>query len=350
MTRYRPDPLDAEERALAAQLPRSRGRSEPTAEMDARILAAARTTPADIPARRRPRRWQVPVALAASLCLAVGLTWQLRQTPSQHAHMDAARPAAIHAIPDAPAEAVAEPRPLAVPSAPPIAAPSTQPIVQEDAFPAPPAPDMARMMAPPSAPAAEKSAVPVARDAAAPEPAQAAPVLQPPAPPAPPAPAMAAPAPAAAVSAFPAEAASNAADTLDSRMPQPAARSRQSTQESARESASAGAPAPVAAPKAFAAPPPPAPPPPPPASAKRAALSAQGRGVVDRNEVEREDDEPPATMNSPSAREAWLRRITELVQQGRLDDARASLAEFRRRYPNERIPAPLRALEHDPPR
>lgn len=57
------------------------------------------------------------------------------------------------------------------------------------------------------------------------------------------------------------------------------------------------------------------------------------------------EDVPPATMASPSARDAWLKRIRELQQQGQLDDARASLAEFRRRYPSAVLPADLRALE-----
>lgn len=54
-------------------------------------------------------------------------------------------------------------------------------------------------------------------------------------------------------------------------------------------------------------------------------------------------------MNSPFAREAWLRRISDLVHEGHIEEARASLAEFRRRYPNERIPAALRDLERHPP-
>ena len=58
-----------------------------------------------------------------------------------------------------------------------------------------------------------------------------------------------------------------------------------------------------------------------------------------------EEDVPPATMNAPAARDAWLRRIGELQQQGRIDEAKASLAEFRRRYPDAVLPAELRKLE-----
>ncbi len=92
--------------------------------------------------------------------------------------------------------------------------------------------------------------------------------------------------------------------------------------------APAPAPAPVAA---------------PPASMQRSGAAAPARAASAADAVE--VDEPPATMNSPSARKAWLRRISELVHAGRNEEARASLAEFRRRYPNERIPAELKVLE-----
>ena len=57
------------------------------------------------------------------------------------------------------------------------------------------------------------------------------------------------------------------------------------------------------------------------------------------------EDVPPATVDSPEVRDAWLRRIGELQQQGRSEDARASLAEFRRRYPEAPVPPELRKLE-----
>lgn len=57
------------------------------------------------------------------------------------------------------------------------------------------------------------------------------------------------------------------------------------------------------------------------------------------------EDVPPATADSPEVQEAWLRRIGELVRQGRREDASASLAEFRRRYPDVPLPPELRALE-----
>ena len=50
-------------------------------------------------------------------------------------------------------------------------------------------------------------------------------------------------------------------------------------------------------------------------------------------------------MDAPAARDAWLRRIGELQLQGKVDEARASLAEFRRRYPDAVLPPELRKLE-----
>jgi hypothetical protein len=41
--------------------------------------------------------------------------------------------------------------------------------------------------------------------------------------------------------------------------------------------------------------------------------------------------------------EKWLERIEDLRKQGRLDEAKASLADFRKRYPDYRLPEPLRA-------
>lgn len=57
------------------------------------------------------------------------------------------------------------------------------------------------------------------------------------------------------------------------------------------------------------------------------------------------DDVPPATADAPEVRDAWLRRIEALQRDGRIDEARASLAEFRRRHPEAAIPPALQALE-----
>lgn len=56
------------------------------------------------------------------------------------------------------------------------------------------------------------------------------------------------------------------------------------------------------------------------------------------------DDEPPATADSPAVQRAWLERIRELVAQGEREEARASLAEFKRRYPRYALPDDLADL------
>jgi hypothetical protein len=56
------------------------------------------------------------------------------------------------------------------------------------------------------------------------------------------------------------------------------------------------------------------------------------------------DDEPPASADSPEVRTAWLARIRELLGEGKTDAARASLAEFHRRYPDAPLPDDLRSL------
>ena len=57
-----------------------------------------------------------------------------------------------------------------------------------------------------------------------------------------------------------------------------------------------------------------------------------------------EEDVPPATADAPEVRDAWLQRIRELAAAGKFDDARASLREFIRRWPDYPLPADLRAL------
>lgn len=57
-----------------------------------------------------------------------------------------------------------------------------------------------------------------------------------------------------------------------------------------------------------------------------------------------EEDVPPATVDAPEVRDAWLQRIRELAAAGKFDDARASLREFMRRWPDYPLPADLRTL------
>jgi hypothetical protein len=94
--------------------------------------------------------------------------------------------------------------------------------------------------------------------------------------------------------------------------------------------------------------PPPAPPAPPaPVAAQPSPMPppvAAPRTTQDADADAPEADVPPATAASPQVRDAWLARIRELAAGGRSDDARASLAEFRRRYPAFAIPDDLRPL------
>lgn len=72
---------------------------------------------------------------------------------------------------------------------------------------------------------------------------------------------------------------------------------------------------------------------PAPAMAPAAAAGAAAEGKVAAGGTYSRTDLPP---------DQWLARIEELRRQGRLEDARASLAEFRKRYPDYELPASLR--------
>src|SRR5690606_21457903 len=82
--------------------------------------------------------------------------------------------------------------------------------------------------------------------------------------------------------------------------------------------------------------PPAAPAPPPAESATPDAVDAFADQPL--------DEQPPASADSPAVREAWLQRIRELRETGRLDEARASLREFVRRHPQAAVPDDLRPL------
>lgn len=285
-----PQPLDAEERALAALLPRPHGRAAPGADQDARILAAAQAALHPHPATRRPRRsWIGPTAVAASLVLAVGLAWQLRPPP---------------ALPASPAKADASSPDSEVMSARAFEMPPSTPMTQAKPMPAPPPPE-----AKASAPAGDAAAGSAA-------PASAPPAAGPPAPPAPAAPVMVSEA--AAVPPLP-----HAAEPV---RVQAAPMAKASASDSMRERAAASGN--IAAETRE--------------EAQRAADAATLDAIV---VTDADEDVPPATADSPEVRDAWLRRIGELLEQGRTVEARASLAEFRRRYPDASLPAELRKLE-----
>ena len=287
MTRPPSQRLDADERALAALLPRPHGRVEPGPELDARILAAARAATQPQPANGPRRRWIGTAALAASLVLAVGLAWQMRAPPAADAPVQATDAA----------------------SADPAATPM-------QAFEAPPA-SPALEVAPPEHVVAQTrraAATVAATHAAAPPAAADTAAVAPPPPPAPAAPAAAS---VAGIAAMP--------QAAEAARAQPQAQAKAGAGDPIRERAAASANA--AAPARDQA-------------GNAAAETADGLGIDDPGE-----DVPPATADSPAVRDAWLRRIGELLAEGKADDAKASLAEFRRRYPEATLPPELRTLE-----
>lgn len=306
MSRLPREPLDARERELAAALPRLHGRDQPDAALDARILAAAHAAVRE-PVRpvRKRRSWLAPLSVAASLCLAVGLAWQLR-------------PPASPAATDMPADAAGteqaasvrfvgppeQPKPMAMPAPPPEVLPArtVAPQMREYAPVADAAASHAAAPPPAEEPATDAFEAPAA-----------AAIAPPPAPPAPP---VAAPAATASVDNV-------ATDAVLAR-------------DQASASGLVGAQAKAMAPR------------------KDEARRAANATTLDSISVDAPDEDvPPATMDGPQARDAWLKRIRELQQQGKLDEARASLAEFRRRYPKDDVPRELRTLEApaatDPP-
>jgi hypothetical protein len=286
----RHEPLDADERALAALLAREESPG-PSPQLDARILAAAHAAAAPV-SRRPQRRWIAGLGIAASLLLAVGIAWRLRPLPQRPMANEA--PVAVRvsaaASADVSRRAAREQARMAPPSAP-----IAEPVPVEAAKRA--IPD-ARVASPPPEPRVVVDQ-PEPMDAAAPPP-QAFP-----APPPPPAaqPAMSAAAPAANVSGEMAKQtrAQKPAETLD----------RIETTGSRIDAAAA------------------------------ADAAASGMALPSRAEL---DDEPPATADSPLVQEAWLQRIRELLSAGEVDTARNSLAEFRRRYPDYALPDDLRHL------
>lgn len=57
-----------------------------------------------------------------------------------------------------------------------------------------------------------------------------------------------------------------------------------------------------------------------------------------------DDVDPPASADAPEVRAAWLARVRELLDAGRIAEAKASLTEFHRRHPQAELPPDLRAL------
>lgn len=319
-----PHALDAEERGLARALPRLHGRATPGPDMDASILAAAQAAvrpakPSQFPARPRIR-WIAPAALAASMVLAVGMAWQLRPLPK----LQSATPNTHSDMSDMQTAVTMEP------------APSDQPMQKMQARPVP-APEVPPARPQTNAPAiSSQQAQPVPRERRVHAPM---PPLSPPA----------APAPAAPPPAGAAEAASPAT-TLDTQTSERVLRERTSAPVAGSASAmtrdaasinankagvadNAGREMPKAVGAAPVAP-----------EVRNEAFMAAEAGFVD----DPDEDIPPATAASPAVRDAWLNRIGELLEQGNRQEAKASLIEFRHRYPAAVLPPRLRALEIEP--
>jgi hypothetical protein len=75
-------------------------------------------------------------------------------------------------------------------------------------------------------------------------------------------------------------------------------------------------------------------------SGRPAAVAAHAAVLADAPDL----DVPPATVASPEVRDAWLARIRALIAAGHADQARTSLQEFQRRYPEFELPDDLHPL------
>lgn len=72
---FAPEPMTPEERSMAIRLARIGPHGEPSPALDARIIGAAHAATGS---SRSATRWPALIGLAATLVLAVGVTWQLQ--------------------------------------------------------------------------------------------------------------------------------------------------------------------------------------------------------------------------------------------------------------------------------
>lgn len=275
---------------------RASPRDEPPLELDERVRAAARRAvsagPQSLEARARAgtgqswiARWRVPVSIAATVLLAVTLSYMVQEEDARRVPIDeppsAARaPAAVAPAAEAPKRADAE---------------AERRTDERAAEP--------RAAAPAASVAREKHA-PAETQRPAPAPAPAPPAK------------IEAPAAAGAV-----------ANELEKRR---------------TESAAPAAPAPIAP---VAKPAPAA----PTAPAMRAAPTgdaveqlSRDRTLADRpGRIERGAAAPTAVEAKARPPEAWIEEIRRLKAQGRDAEAAAELAEFRKRHPDYKLPADL---------
>ena len=291
-----PEQLTPEERTLAARLAQLGPHGTPPPALDARIVAAARAAAVG-DARPRQGRWPALLGLAATLALAIGVTWQV-QPGGEAASRDEALPERASTV--APEAAVDSAQPTAAPAG------KQEPRLADDAAQRGEQTETVPMRIGPAA-AVEPDEVPAAVGPA--KPAVSA-ISAPPPPAAPPAPPRSPLAAEQAVDAAPPAQAER--ETMTRRMP-----------ESRAESNAASAPMDPAMPAASA---------PAVAGGDLAAVA-----VVRDSELEPAD---------------WLERIRLRRDAGDLAGARESLQLLRRTHPRVVLPDDLHELADghpDPP-
>lgn len=289
-------------------------REEPPAAVDAAVMKQAR---AALRTSARPR-WPTLLATAATMTLAIGLAWQLREA---EVRIEAQRPAEVAPPP----AAAPEPPPPGEAPAPPVAL--TLPPVLEDAptdtrdadasTDAALEPTRAKAE---TAPARAATTGEIARQARRDE---AAPAVG----------ARAAPSGKVAAKPFPAVEESSQASG-----PPPDAQSAEI--DEARE-----------------APPPAAPPPPAPQPAAATASTTQAPAMRDAAANQAREEEAKRAQDALGLRserarasdealspQAWLDEIARLLRTGQRERAIESLREFRRAHPQVELPPELRDL------
>lgn len=274
---------DMEHDPQLAEIYRAAADAAPPAHLDDAIRAAARREVAAGPQRAGARRWAMPVSLAAVLVLSVSVVTLMREQgadrPESMIQPSAQAPTAAMQSEIVKRE-IAEPPSAAAPEAMPKRRPATPSAVEA------PAAALAQAEAPAPAPAPALSGRAAEAERGATE---------------------------SRAKAMAADSPNRAEDSAAARReyasPQPMLRSAPAPMADAASGASASAAKPAAPVGALSAAP---------------ARSALWQDLV---------REPP---------EKWLQRIAELRRAGQTADADALLAEFRRRFPDVRLPEELR--------
>lgn len=324
MTATDHEPLTPEERLLADRLARDGAGASPSAALDAAILGAARAAAsgrtsvhiASAPRRdaSRTRRWPLAAGIAASLALAVGIAWQLRPAPGADPRLGAEAPASARTRVASPEGEVLHSRMQPPPpmqqesaAAPPWEVSTAAPAPADiDVAPSSPTPGSVTRPTVSSAPPVE--ATPQAELAAADDGVDARTAFG------------------VAAHAADAPSPSSASATVTPAKPVLAPAAPHAPLQAPVEPAARRAASPAL-----------------PAAARQDRSAAQAL-TIDSIEDVPDDLDPPATADAPEVRAAWLARVRELLDSGRIEEARASLAEFHRRHPQAELPADLRAL------